>query len=353
MEYLILYANCIPVKGESRSTICDLQRNQYWFIPNELYDILAELNHLSISQTKNYFENENDDILDEYFNFLIINEIGFLGTFDEIKYFPKINPIWDDSSRITNSIIDSNINSNHDFKIIFKQLEMLGCKYLQLRFFDAIDLSFLDSTLDNLELSRIISVEVILPHSSHGSGLAKLIERHNRLTQIVFYGADSIKSSTLNHTNILYVSEKINSEKHCGQISSKFFSINIKNYTESVNYNSCLNRKISIDCLGEIKNCPSMQKSFGNIKRKTLNDILLNDDFKSVWALNKDKIDVCKKCEFRHICTDCRAYLEHPNDSNSKPLKCGYNPVTCEWGEWDTNPLKEESIKHYDLKYIK
>ena len=35
-----LFANCIPVKGINRSTICDLQRGNYDFIPNDLYEIL-------------------------------------------------------------------------------------------------------------------------------------------------------------------------------------------------------------------------------------------------------------------------------------------------------------------------
>lgn len=34
--------------------------------------------------------------------------------------------------------------------------------------------------------------------------------------------------------------------------------------------------------------------------------------FKDLWAINKDKILVCQDCEFRYICTDCRAYLEMP-----------------------------------------
>jgi hypothetical protein len=31
----------------------------------------------------------------------------------------------------------------------------------------------------------------------------------------------------------------------------------------------------------------------------------------------------------------------------SKPLECGYNPYTCEWEEWSTNPLKQKAIEHY------
>ncbi|HLT42986.1 MAG TPA: hypothetical protein VKZ95_09805, partial [Sphingobacteriaceae bacterium] len=42
-------------------------------------------------------------------------------------------------------------------------------------------------------------------------------------------------------------------------------------------------------------------------------------------------VDVCKDCEFRYICQDCRAYLKNSDDLYSKPLKCTYNPYEGVW----------------------
>jgi SPASM domain peptide maturase of grasp-with-spasm system len=118
---------------------------------------------------------------------------------------------------------------------------------------------------------------------------------------------------------------------------------------ESLKYNSCLNNKISIDTFGNIKNCPSMKENFGNINDLTLTDAFNNNQFKKYWNIKKDDIAVCKDCEFRHICTDCRAFLETPEDIYSKPLKCGYNPYTNTWEEWSTNPLKQKAIEFYGM----
>lgn len=137
-------------------------------------------------------------------------------------------------------------------------------------------------------------------------------------------------------------------EKHCGIISSKYFYANVKLFTESQQHNTCLNKKVSIDKNGNIKNCPSMPKSFGNITNTTLQKTLDQPSFKNYWSISKDKIDTRKLCEFRHICTDCRAYIEDPENIYSKPLKCGYEPHTNEWKDWSINPLKEKAIKHYD-----
>lgn len=93
-----------------------------------------------------------------------------------------------------------------------------------------------------------------------------------------------------------------------------------------------------------------MKESYGNIRDTTLMEALEKPGFKKYWNITKDQVSVCKDCEFRYICTDCRAYLEDPEDIYSKPLKCGYNPYTCEWEEWSTNPLKEKAIEHYGMQ---
>jgi SPASM domain peptide maturase of grasp-with-spasm system len=95
-----------------------------------------------------------------------------------------------------------------------------------------------------------------------------------------------------------------------------------------------------------------MAQSFGNIRDTTLQEALEHPDFKKYWNVKKDEIAVCKDCEFRYICTDCRAYIENPEDMYSKPLKCGYNPYTAEWEEWSTNPLKQKAIEYYGMQEL-
>lgn len=90
----------------------------------------------------------------------------------------------------------------------------------------------------------------------------------------------------------------------------------------------------------------------GNIKDTTLQEALDHPDFRKYWNITKDQIAVCKDCEFRYICTDCRAYIENPEDIYSKPLKCGYNPYTSEWEEWSTNPLKQTAIDFYAMREV-
>jgi hypothetical protein len=52
------------------------------------------------------------------------------------------------------------------------------------------------------------------------------------------------------------------------------------------------------------------------------------------------------------MCTDCRVYLQDPNDIYSKPLKCGYNPYTNKWEEWASNPLSKKGLDFYKLNEL-
>lgn len=97
-------------------------------------------------------------------------------------------------------------------------------------------------------------------------------------------------------------------------------------------FNTCLNKKLSIDENGLIKNCPSCSKYMGFANEAAA---LIKASDSSQYAyysrLKKDDIDVCKDCEFRHVCTDCRQYLTDSGNVLSKPAKCTYNPYTARW----------------------
>lgn len=328
--YFNSFANCIPVKGAVRSIICDLQRQDYDFIPNELYEILTLHSRKTIGEVKQIYHEPS--VVEEYFEFLLDKEYIFLSdNVEEFKNFPPLNLQWDEPAVITNAIIDINASSNHDFKSIFSQLIELGCKHLQIRAYRQLDIKYIHNFMLLLEESIVESVEIILPNSEEltNESLIALIEKFPRIQSFLLHSAKENKIEKTDPSkmgNIIYIKQEIDSSNHCGIINPAFFTVNIKSFTESVNHNSCLNRKIGIDTNGDIKNCPSINDSYGNIKSTSLLDAIEKDDFKKYWNTTKDQIDICKDCEFRYICTDCRAFLQNSDNELSKPLKCEYNP---------------------------
>jgi SPASM domain peptide maturase of grasp-with-spasm system len=294
-------------------------------------------------------------ILEEYAQFILENDLGFMVKKEEIDQYPPLSTEWDSSEMITNVIVD--IKDNHIFlNNVISQLMQLKTSFVQLRFFNTLNIDTLTYIIEQTSRSRIKGIEVYLPHheSITTKKLNKIFVDNERLRQVIIYNCSTTKTTPISETNayIYQTTQNTISEKSCGIIHPNYFSTNLALYTESLAHNTCLNRKISIDADGNIKNCPSMQESFGNIKDTTLQEAINKPNFKKYWNITKDEITKCKDCEFRHVCTDCRAYLENPDDIYSAPLKCGYNPYTCEWEEWSTNPLKQQAIEHYGMREI-
>lgn len=350
-DKFVLFATCIPVKGITRSLLCDMQRpNNSNFIPNILYEILTELQGKSISQVKEHYHNKADDVIDEYFTFLLEKEFIFFT--DNPDSFPSLDLKWQSPYAITNAIIDSDEKSSHNWKLIFDQLNALGCEAVLIRSYSILDNIELATILNASEGSRLKNIQLILKYDQQELDyFDDLVKKYRRLGYIIIHSSPFEKFTNVEMLQIPihFTLEVIDSARCCGVVQPDYFTQNIASFTEAQHHNSCLNRKITIDVNGEIKNCPSMTRTFGNIKDTTFEEVLADQDFKNLWNINKDKILVCKDCEFRYVCTDCRAYIDEPDNILSKPLKCGYNPYIGKWDEWTSNPLKQQVMEYYGM----
>src|SRR5258705_6922501 len=119
-SHLLLFSNCIPVKGAARSLIVDTQRNEMFFIDNNLYDILSETRQKKWNDILREYDEESQSILEKYVDYLETNELCFWT--DEPNLFPELSLEWDSPAKITNAIIDVNAASDHKWPDIFKKL---------------------------------------------------------------------------------------------------------------------------------------------------------------------------------------------------------------------------------------
>lgn len=328
-----VFEDCRFVKGYGRSIVYDLSRNSYKLIPNSLLELIDKCNGLTVEQAKLFYDNKFDDTIDEYFHFLIENEFVFFT--DEPDHFPSLDLEWLSNSIISNAIICES-HLHHDYLEISKLLEELNCKAIQLRFFNIVDLTYLTDVLNNFARSRIKDIEIIMPYNAtfDNKALTKLIESNPRITSFFLFLSNVDKVAFLDDAKTLpiyHTTSIISDNSFCGVIHPKNFKINTRFFCESQHFNCCLNQKIAIDTIGNIKNCPSAANNFGNIKNITLKQVIQSEDFQRLWQITKDTIDVCKDCEFRYMCMDCRAYIKDPNNIYSQPAKCTYNPYIAKW----------------------
>ena len=364
-SYMHLHADCIPVKGANRSAIYDLTRSELIFFPTEYYEVLEYLTSDKIGCLLGKLEcGEEKRYVIEFIEFLEQNEIIIF--LKDSTMFPVIKECWDIPAVIQNAIIDVD-TIKHDFNKIFDQLDKLGCLFIQIRSFsNLLKLEDAHHILSSSHHKSIQSIELILKYDPNilDEAYIKLIENQPNISNltihsspqerilIVDYGCDE-ESGRYIKKEIHFVSQLIDSQIHCGAISIKNLNApSVDNFFENKLFNGCLNRKVSIDAYGEIKNCPSMPLSYGNIQDTHLDVAIEKAGFKDKWKIVKDQINICKDCEFRYICSDCRAYVENPGNMYSKPLKCGYNPYTSVWEEWSQNPIKKNGIEYYGMKEL-
>lgn len=325
-KYFLLFSNCIPVKGARRSTICDFQKNTYVFIPNILFDILCTLEKVPIEKFLNENKNISKRELKKYLDYLIYFDLGHFT--DKTFNFPKINDSFNTPYAIQDCIIELSPITASNFKFISQSLTKLGCQTLELRAYNFFSINRLIELLEYLKYSRIRNVEIYIKHSYNiqTSTYKNLVSNYPVIGLLVLHSCP--KGEEKNEGRIFYTHDRIDSSSCCGKISPKLFNINLSFYLEGKRHNTCLHRKVSIDADGNIKNCPSIKANFGNIKLNSLEKAIERKGFKDLWNINKDKISTCKDCEFRYICSDCRAYL---NSKFDKPLNCRYNPYTMEY----------------------
>jgi SPASM domain peptide maturase of grasp-with-spasm system len=254
---------------------------------------------------------------------------------------------------ISNAILDHRDWTKHNYSKLAEEFNQIGCKALQLRFFDDESIEKIAEVVSQFDDTRIRHIDILAKYndSLNEANLRDLCFQYSRISYFVLFESPIETEYKCHNSNatLYFIEDKISGAHHCGKIASSSFKVSTELFIESNNYNSCLNKKISVDEQGFIKNCPSMAGNYGHHQEVSLKSVAETDKFKEYWKISKSQITTCKVCEFRHVCTDCRAYLEMPTDRYSKPLKCGYNPYTAEWEVWSDNPLKRETAEHYNL----
>jgi radical SAM protein with 4Fe4S-binding SPASM domain len=119
------------------------------------------------------------------------------------------------------------------------------------------------------------------------------------------------------------------------------FNVSQEIYNKNKRGNSCWFGKASITSFGDVLPCIFARDMVaGNINNQKLSDIIYGDKMKRLWLLNHDNIEICRNCEYRYICGDCRplAYGS-TGDLFAKYPRCTYNPYSGEWGDAESAPI--------------
>ncbi len=209
-------------------------------------------------------------------------------------------------------------------------------------------------TIKNLKRLKEAGVKtrvemVLMRHNQH-----TVDQTRNLITEIGFSGKspDPIRPKGRGLDSLLSPSPQ-NTVKYGYMVRPNFKAEKAK-VDHYLNSHSCLAGKITITDRGDILPCIfSRNHVIGNtIEAGSLESVMIGNAMQQIWSTTKDSVMVCRDCEYRYVCFDCRPLSEAAAQGNSDYLhapypRCTYNPYTGEWAKGIWRVL-ENGQPHYD-----
>ena len=326
-----LLSNCEIVKGYLRDSIYDLQYEEYFFIPQSLThyingELKSDENINEIIQAYKHFLNENN-LLNSYYE----NE----------NEFPKMDYTWRSYEIIQNVI---SISDKVDYKI-FEIVKYLKSSSLVLIYKNVIQIKDCEKIIKCIEQNESLKQVRLVFQCNQNLDLYKLFEFSFKVSDIIIYGCLLEEIVKIHNIKIVKtISKSFNGFEDLN--FPIYMSVSQKLYTESQSRHTYFNQKLFIDSDGSIKNAPESSELHGNINDLIFLDRILNvvntDSFQKHWKVTKDSTDICKDCEFRHMCIDNRLPHQRNQSEWFHKKECNYNPYIAKWsGEEGYRSLSE------------
>ncbi len=114
--------------------------------------------------------------------------------------------------------------------------------------------------------------------------------------------------------------------------TGRFMATDRATFIKRYNGNSCWQGKIAISSEGYVNPCIMQRDGTAENVRNTSLEEIIKGDIHRYWDISMDRIDVCKDCEYRYACHDCRVVAAgEGGELTARSLHCSYDPYEGEW----------------------
>jgi len=311
-----IHQNIRPVKGYYKTLLADLEKFKFYSLKNE------EINVLNIGQFPQIELKNLDGKPDIFINDLYPPQL-------EINF-----STWNVPHIIADLFVEYPIETlslDHlkGLMTYFNPLGISSVTYYSSK--SNLTKNDLNGLLNLLRKSTLSQISLYLKYNDDlfsDDFLEMLI--YNPYVQVVVISEAPFNKNF--EEKVHYTNNKVS--KYIGA-SENTFSCNIMMFRESQRHHTYFNRKLYIGLNGEIKNAPECEEDFGCIENLSspgkLKEIIVTPEFQKYWYVHKELCDVCKVCEFRHICVDNRLPQQRKDESWYHKEECNYNPYIGKW----------------------
>ncbi len=315
-KYFKLFSDCKLVAGIDNGLIYDLGKSKFYLINKEYCEFLQKIENKQIFEIEENFGLDAINIINE----LIEMDIGFIT--DNPSHFTDISLEFIKPSKVISAVIE--FNNCYDIYDILDQLDCLGCKSITMVLISKnVDFSFLNTLMNRMNDSYLVSIELVLSFRYRKKITLDFYFKNLRIIRVLYLDAPK----NTNFFNKFGVQVILSTEKSFSfeeKIDRNYFYSNTDMFCEAQNHNLGLNRKISINQTGEIKNYITHKKSFGNVNDVKLRDVINNPDFIKHWNIPNDLILKCKDCIYRYCCASNSELIKINEFNFIKKEYCNY-----------------------------
>jgi hypothetical protein len=328
MEFLRTYSEIGIYKAYSRSIAIDFSLRQFYFFGNEVMELLSQINDKSICELQKGVDLSEKEFQDSL-NFLEQKNIFFRTKYP--KQFPVISHKDQSFSKIDSAEIVFTPNLSKYLDLIIDLLIETGTQAVKLHLSCCND-EAISHVLACFTKTQVQSIQCVLDFNDNEINEEKLNQWLSLNRTITYFSIENIPNGL--EFNLSEDIMFIGSNMESPQLAPSY-----KLYKESLQKNTYFNKKIFIGSEGQIKNAKECNNEFGNLKSmhgvNEIIEIINSPAFSNYWIAHKDNCDICKDCEFRHICVDNRLPVKRKNGSWFYEDECRYNPYICKWAGED------------------
>jgi radical SAM protein with 4Fe4S-binding SPASM domain len=155
-----------------------------------------------------------------------------------------------------------------------------------------------------------------------------------KINKIFFYGKNNTSevSKFFPGVPIILKDKKFESCMLLAGVTEDFLKVKEDDYRFKMHFNSCWGGRIAVTSDGKLRPCIYSTIVLGDIKEKCREKII--DEYYKYWRITKDKVAICKDCELKYVCFDCREIsLRETGDLYGNNPYCKYDPYKGKWSK--------------------
>jgi radical SAM protein with 4Fe4S-binding SPASM domain len=327
-----LFTDIKITNGYLRSVIQDFNRKKIYHIPLLLSKLIEKFDgKIDYNMLKKYAESKNKKYLLEYYNFLTERDLIFNIKEILLPLFPEISTEYDYPFEIDIiTVLLSPVNYHQIVALVEKGVfSMIRCMNI-----------IVCSNITEFELKTLVdkilhdeSLYIKIVKSKGGQESSKYLHELNENDMIRIEWIDSLIDDT--YFKGIHYQNKY-------PILQNQYAL----YTETLYHNPYFNKSLFVDYNGNIKNVPELKYCVEQLENIETYDYLVdkinNTRFKKYWTIDKSQIEICKICEYRHMCISNLLPVKLGNKFWKLNKNCPYNPYICKWqGENGYVPVED------------